>query len=233
MGNEYGVSPLTMLQLMSPMLVILPVALWLWVVGPLLIYPVARWKANREQVSDPQLGLKVALSYFALLAFQLALLAAAIILFTLFSKGGSGKGGAYRAGFGLLIPAAGVLFAHLALLKRTNQDRFGGVRRLFLGYNLAITGLVGFAALLFAFQMFFKRGSAGDEGRLAIAGVLVYVGAWAACGIQFGRVVFGESSSGPPANVVPPSAPMPVSPQQSGPTLPPLGAGSFPPIDQK
>lgn len=233
MGNEYGVSPLTMLQLLSPMFVILPVVLWLWVIGPLLLYPLARWKANREQVDDPQLGLKVALSYFALLAFQLVLLAAVIIIFTVFSKGGSGKGAAYRAGFGLLIPAAGVLFAHLRLLKRTNQDRFAGVRRLFMGYNLAVTGLVGFLALLFAFQMFFKRGSAGDEGRLAIAGVLVYVGAWAACGIQFGRVVFADSSAGPPSDVVPPSAPTPVSAQPSGPTLPPLGAGSFPPIDQK
>jgi hypothetical protein len=233
MGNEYGVSPLTMLQLFSPMFVILPVVVWLWLIGPLLLYPVARWKANREQVSDPQLGLKVALSYFALLAFQLVLLAAVIILFTVFSKGGSGKGAAFRAGFGLLIPAAGVLVAHLVLLRRTNQERFPGVRRLFMGYNLAVTGLVGFAALLFAFQMFFKRGSAGDEGRLAIAGLLVYVGAWVACGIQFGRVVFGDPSEGPPSNVVPPSAPTPITPQQSGPTLPSLGAGSYPPIDQK
>ncbi len=233
MGNEYGVSPLTMLQLLSPMVVVLPVVLWLWVIGPLLLYPAARWKANREQVTDPQLGLKVALHYFALLAFQLVLLAVVIILFTLFSKAGSSKGTGLRAGFGLLIPAVGVLVGHLTLLKRTNETQFPGVRRLFLGYNLAVTGLVGFAALVFAFQVFFAKGSAGDAGRLAIAGVLVYTGAWVACGIQFGRVVFGDHSAGPPSNVVPPSASGPTSPQQSGPMLPPLGAGSFPPIDQK
>src|SRR5262249_29231742 len=158
-----------------------------------LLYPLARWKANREQVSDPQLGLKVALHYFALLAFQLVLLAVVIIIFTLFSKTGASKGSAYRAGFGLVIPAAGILAAHLTLLKRTNEAQFPGVRRLFLGYNLAVTGLVGFAALLFAFQVFFAKGTAGDEGRLAIASVLVYTGAWAACGIQFARIVLGDS----------------------------------------
>lgn len=232
MGNEYGVSPLTMLELLSPMIVILPVVIWLWVIGPLLLYPLARWKAQREQVNDPQLGLKVALHYFALLAFQLVLLALVLIIFTLFSKGG-GKASAYRAGFGLLLPAAGVLFAHLALLARTNNGQYPGVRRLFLGYNLAVTGLIGFAALLFAFQAFFKVGSAGDPGRLGIASVLVYVGAWAACGIQFGRIVLGDQSAGPPSNIVPPSASSPVATQPSGPTLPSLGAGTFPPIDQK
>jgi hypothetical protein len=89
--------------------------------------------------------------------------------------------------------------------------------------------------LLVAFQVFFKKGSAGDAGRFAIAGVLVYVGAWAACGIQFGRQILGDGSSfgGPPSNVVSPPAPTAMPTQQSGPTLPSLSAGSFPPIDQK
>jgi hypothetical protein len=234
MGNKYGISPLDVLDLLGPMMVIGPMLLWLVLIGPLLLYPLARWKAHREQVVDPQLGLKVALHYFALIAFQLLLLALAICIYTLFSKSES-KGELYRMGFALLFPAGGVLAAHVALLKRTNEEPFPGVRRLFLGYNLVVTGLFGFAALLFAFQVFFAKGPAGDAGRLAIASVLVYVGAWAARGVQFGRIVLGppSASAGPPGGALPTSAPAPASPQQSGPVLPSLGAGSFPPIDQK
>jgi hypothetical protein len=114
------------------------------------------------------------------------------------------------------------------------------VRRLFAGYNLLVTGILGFVALLFAFQVFFKKGSAGDAGRLGIAAVLVYVGAWAACGIQFGRIVFGDhTSAAPPSNVIPPGGPSNVTAQgatasgASGPVLPSLSAGTYPPIDQK
>jgi hypothetical protein len=233
MGNKYGVSPLDLLGVLGPMFVIGPLLIWLLVVGPLLIYPLARWKANREQVVDPQLGLKVALHYFALIAFQLALFAGALIIYTLFSKSEL-KGELYRMGFGFLIPAGGVLAAHLVLLARTNQELYPGVRRLFVGYNLLVTGLLGFTALLFAFQVFFKKGSAGDEGRLAIAAVLVYVGGWAACGIQFGRLVLGEpgASAGPPESVMPPAQNM-QPPQPSGPSLPSLSSGTYPPLDPK
>jgi hypothetical protein len=234
MGNDYGVSPLMMLEILSPLFVVVPFVMSLWITGPLLIYPIARWKANREGIQDRQLGLKVALHFFALLAFQLLLLGLVTVIYTLFSKDTSSKGDQYRAGFALLIPAGAVLAAHLVLLKRTNTDQFPGVRRLFAGYNLLVTGLLGFVSLLFAFQVLFKKGSAGDAGRLGIAAVLVYVGAWVACGIQFGRIVFGDhSSAAPPSNVIPPSAPANVATQQSGPVLPSLSAGTYPPIDQK
>src|SRR5688500_787953 len=135
MGDKYGVSPLDVLGLLGPMFVIGPLLIWLVVVGPLLIYPLARWKSHREGVLDPQLGLKVALHYFALVAFQLALFAGAMLVYTLFSKS-SHKGDLYRLGFAFLFPAGGVLAAHVVMLRRTNQELFPGVRRLFLGYNL-------------------------------------------------------------------------------------------------
>jgi hypothetical protein len=232
MGNEYGVSPLMLLDILSPFLVLGPAVMTLFVFGPLVLYPLARWKAHRAGHDDPQLGIKVLLSYFGLIAFHMVLLASLILIYTLFSKASASKGDLYRTGFALLIPAGSVLAAHLVFLKRTNQERYPGVRRLFLGYNLAITGLVGFVMLMFAFQVFFRKGSAGDGGRLAIAGVLIYVGAWAACGIQFGRLVIGDAGSGP-SNVIPPSAPVMMTPQPSGPVLPSLSAGTYPPIDQK
>jgi len=232
MGNEFGLDPLAFLSILSPFLVLGPAVMTLLVFGPLLLYPLARWKVHRAQIDDAQLGIKVVLSYFAFIAFQLALLAMMILVFTLFSKA-SGKGDLYRMGFALLIPSGLVLAAHWVLLERTNQHTYPTVRKLFLGYNLAVTGLLGFTMLLFAFQIFFKKGSAGDSGRFAIAAVIVYVSAWVACGVQFGRYVLGgASSAGPPANVIPPSA-IAKTPPPSGPSLPSLSAGSFPPIDQK
>lgn len=231
MGNKFGMSPLDVLELIGPMFIVIWVAIWLVVFGPLLMYPLARWKAHREQSQDTQLGLKVALNYFAMLAFQLLLFGTALVIYTLFSKS-EFKGEMYRMGFAFLIPAGAVFAAHMVLLKRTNQDQYPGVRRLFLGYNLLVTGLIGFAALLYAFQVFFAKGSAGDPGRLAIASVLVYVGAWVGLGVQFGKLVLGDQSA-PPGPSISSAPPVHASPQQSGPTLPSLSAGNFPPIEPK
>ncbi|HEY5951952.1 MAG TPA: hypothetical protein VIV40_40930 [Kofleriaceae bacterium] len=232
MGNKYGVSPFEMLELIGPLVVIGPLLIWMLVFGPLLLYPIARWKAHRAQLGDTQLGVKFALHFFALIAFQLVLFALAMVIYTLFSKS-EFKGELYRAGFGFLIPSAGVLATHYVLLKRTNQDQFPDMRRLFLGYNLILTGLLGFATLLYAFQIFFKKGSAGDDGRFAIASVLVYVGAWVACGVQYARLVLGDGTAAPPANLIPPNAPTHTTAQPSGPVLPSLSTGTFPPLDQK
>lgn len=198
---------------------------------PFMIYAIARWRALREPVVDAQLGLKVALGFFALAAFQLALFAATIIVYTVLSSD-EDKGSMYRLGFGLLVPAAIVLGVHVGLLGRTNQLQFPGVRRLYLGINLCITGAVGMIALVLAFEALFKRGSAGESGRIAGAMTLVYGGAWAALGWQFGRLVLGGyvPPSGPPAYVAPTSQPPPSSSQ---PALPKLGKDSFPPIEKK
>jgi hypothetical protein len=140
------------------------------------------------------------------------------------------KGSMFRTGFAFLIPAGIVLAAHIVFLHRTNQAFYPIVRRLYLGLNFIITGLLGFTALVLAFQVFFRKGSPGDEGRLVIAFALVYVGAWAASGIQFARLVFGDGAMAePPQDAMPPSAPS-SSTQQSGPTLPSLSTGSFPPL---
>ena len=232
MGSDYGISPFQVLQILGPSLVVGPLLVWFLVLGPLLIYPIARWKQYREQSVDPQLGLKVALHFFALVAFQIALFAGFFILYTVLSKL-DGKGDGFRMGFSLLVPSGIVLGVHLALLARTNQVAFPTVRRLFLGYNLLVTGLLGFLALIAAFYFLLRRGSGGDDARLAIAATLIYVSAWAALGVQLGRLVLGDRSSlsAPPQQGVPSSVSGPT--QSSGQVLPPLGAGSFPPLDTK
>jgi hypothetical protein len=206
-------------------------ASWSVIVIPFMIYAVARWRANREAIADPQLGLKVALNFFAFAAFQLALLGGMLLVYTVLSSS-EDKSPRYRDAFGFLVPAAIVLGTHLALLRRTNQDQFPNVRRLFLGFNLIITGAIGFVGLVLAFNALFKRGSSGDDGRIAGAMTLVYGGAWAGLGVQFGRLVLGGYAppGAPPEQIAPPSKP-PVAPP-SQPPLPKLGGGSYPPIDR-
>lgn len=225
-------SPFELMSLFGPMMVIVPMLLWFLVIGPLVLYPIARWRANREPYMDPQLGMKVALHYFKLLAFQLLLMGGTMLLWTIISKA-SEKGEMYRASFGFLVPGAIVFGAHVALIKKTNDEVLPAVRRLFLGYNLLLTGLMGFIALVLGFQVMFAKGEAGDPGRLFLAMVLVYCAAWVAIGVQFTRLTLGPGAgSGMPQHVMPPPAPVapgPGVPAQPG--LPPLSAGQYPPID--
>jgi hypothetical protein len=235
--DDYGISPVSMVRMLGPVFVIGPVVIWLLLSGPFVLYPLARWR-QREAGADPQLGLKTAFHYFAMLAFQIGLFGAAIVLYTLFSKmGSSERGDAYRLGFGFIVPAV-ILFAfHAGLLKRTNMGHFPIVSRLFLGYNLVITGLLGLVAFVMVFQALFTKGSSGDFGRFAGAALIVYGGAWATCGIRFGKLVLVDGDAAAPAPHVPresraPTEP-PAPPTPSGPQLPSLGGGSFPPIDKK
>jgi hypothetical protein len=228
--NKYGLSALDMLSLLGPMFVVGPMMVWFLVIGPLVLYPLARWKALREGTLDSQLGMKVALHYFRMLGFQLLLAGAATLIFTIISRA-SDKGDAYRAAFGFLVPGGIVFAAHVAFLKRTNDAVITGVHRLFLGYNLLVTGLVGFVALVAACQALFAKGSMGDEGRLFIALVLVYCGAWAGIGVQYSRFVLGGPDDALPPAAMPPTATPPAASTPAGPSLPSLSAGSFPPID--
>ena len=197
---------------------------------PFVVYVIARWRAHREQRIDPQLGIKVALGYFAAMALQVALVGLTMLFYGFLSTMPSDeKGDVYRAAFGLLVPGMIVLATHMGLLGRTNQDEFPGVRRLLVGYNLLLTGTIGFIALVMAFVALFGKGNAGDFGRIAGAMVLVYGSAWAAVGVQFGRIVLGGYQ--PPDE--PPAPRAPAAPVPSGPTLPPLGGGNYPPVDPK
>jgi hypothetical protein len=216
-------------QLLEPLMIAGPAMLWLLALGPLVIYPFARWRMSREGMFDPQLGLKVVLHYFRVIAFQLLLVGGLVLLWTII-RAGSDKGDWYRSAIGLLIPSGLVFAVHTILLDRTNDKQLVTVRRMVLGLNLIVTGILGFASLVAAFEAMIAKGTS-ENGRLFIAGVFVYCGAWAACGFQFVNLTGIDltGSSAPPQNMMPPSAPPP--PGASG-GLPPLGGGSYPPISR-
>jgi hypothetical protein len=194
---------------------------------PFVLYVVARWRAFKAPVGDPQLGIKVALGYFMVTAFQVLLAGGAALLYAIITSD-EDKGMIYRAAFGLIVPGALVYFSHASLLRMTNQEAFPSVRRMLAGYNLLLTGMIGMTALVAAFEALFQKGSSHGFGRAAAAGVLVYGSAWALCGWRFARMVLGDRN-GPPDGVAPPAAP-PAAPPPAQPGLPPLGGGAFPPI---
>jgi hypothetical protein len=231
MGAEF-----ILIQLVTPLAAIV-------LCGPVVLYLVARWRAQRDTTPDPQLGFKFALHYFATIAFHVALVGTVLLIYTMIKPGGEDgepKGKLYRLAFGFLVPGGLVLGAHIALLLRTNDAQLTGVRRLFAGFNLLLTGLVGFAALVLGFQALFAKGSTDGMGHLGGAGILVYVTAWGLLAWRYSMMIFSDGSGAllaPMPEIVPPlGSPPQAAPggsrPQSGGGLPPLGGGSFPPIDR-
>jgi len=229
-------SSMMLLRMLPAATAVLSIVVTLSLFGPLVLYALARWRQNRSGTPDPQLGLKFALHWFATSAFHLALAGAAGLIFAVISPG-SGKGELYRVVFALLVPAGIILGIHLMLLKRTNDDEMPGVRRLFLGYNLFVTGLIGFISLVMGFQILFAKGSAAPVSHMIASLVLVYCSAWGVLGHRFAQLVLGGPSSGiggMPEVVMPPGPPAVQPPAAAGGAgLPALGGGSYPPIDQK
>ena len=176
-------SSMMLLRMLPAATAVLSIVVTLSLFGPLVLYAIARWRANRAGVSDPHLGLKFALHWFATTAFHLALAAGAGLIFAMISPG-SGKGDLYRVVFAMLVPAGLILGVHMMLLKRTNDDEVPGVRRLFLGYNLFVTGLIGFISLVMGFQILFAKGSAAPVGHMVGSLVLVYCTAWASARLE-------------------------------------------------
>ncbi|MGN6104273.1 MAG: hypothetical protein ACTHU0_04150 [Kofleriaceae bacterium] len=218
--------------LAGPIAVFSSIVLALLLVAPGLLYVLARWRAHREPVPDPQLGLKFLLHFFSSFALQVALAGGALLLYTVMSPGPSDvKSPAYRMALGLLIPGVAIAWLPLSLLRRTNDLELPGVRRMFSGYNLLVIGLFAFLGLVLGFQALFARGSSDGLGHAGGSMILVYGGACAVIGSRFVRLVLGggggSAIGGPPVYVAPPVAPVPPPPAAG---LPRLGGGGYPPI---
>ena len=230
---------LFLFRTVAPAVIAITFLMVVLVLAPFFLYILVRWRAAKDPspLPDTQLGLKFALHYFAMAGFQLALAGAALLIYMLISPGTSDKStGGYRVAIALILPAALILAAHLHLLRRTNDETFPSVRRLFWGYNMIITGIVAFVALVVGFQALFAKGSTFGMGHMAGSMVVVYGAAWAIVGFKFGQLVLGTPSGGggPGQMIDPTAAPpvMPTPPAQTQTGLPVLGGGSFPPIDR-
>lgn len=245
--DDFDSSFFLMRALAGPVMGIVAMLISITIFAPIVLYLVARWKAAKDPDTDRHLGLKVALHYFSISAFQLGLAGLTLLVWAMITTAPSEMKSVFnRIALGMLVPAGLVFAAHFSLLKRTNDAERTAVRRLFAGYNLIVTGLLGFIALVIAFQALFAKGSSGEMGRAAGAMVLVYGTAWAIVGWRFGKEVLfggpGATSASPPqpgsSASPPPSAPSSSSTPAASPTpstggLPSLGGGAFPPIEPK
>jgi hypothetical protein len=207
-----GPSPFRMMGLLgmvAPMMATVLMAGLLWM-G--LLYVIARWRNNKAAIPDPQLGLKFAMHLFRFHGFQLLLGGIFLVVFTILHKG-EGRGDIMRTAMGLLVVGGLVFGVHTLVLTKTNQDSFTLVGRLFGGLNLIVTGVVGFIALVVAFQMLFQKGEHGDEARLVWSLVLTYVTAWGVQGAILGKSMLDgpapDETGGRVGPTAPPSAPVP------------------------
>lgn len=199
-----GPSPFSMMGMMgmaAPMMAMMVVGGLAWWI---LIYVILRWRNNRAPVPDPQLGLKFALHLFRFHGYQLLLVGGTMLLFTVLMKSerGSARGDIFRPAAAFLV-AGGIVFGVKTLmLTKTNQERFTLVGRVFAGGNLLVTGLIGFVGLVFALQVLFAKGEAGNVARVAWSIVLVYCTAWGVQGALMGKTML--SDDGTPDAAAPP-----------------------------
>jgi len=233
----YGSRGMGLLRILSfTQDLLIPLAI-VMVVTPIVLYMVARSRANREPFPDSQLGVKFALAYFKTNAFHMMLAGTVMLLFSLLMKS-SDKSPVYRTAFGVIIPASLVYIAHVVALAKTNQHEFPTVGRLFAGWSLLISGVLGFGALMFVSQTMAQKDSAGEMGRFGWALFLVYGSAWTVQAVRFFRHSTGvqvpldlaypppPGAYPPPPGVTVPAYAVPASPFAPP---PPVGAAAYAP----
>jgi hypothetical protein len=145
-------------------------------------YLVLRWRAYREGgPADPHLGMKSMLYYFKTLGFQALLAAGFCLIYGIMSS--INRGDMIRLAVGLML-GGGIIYGLTSVLidKHTNTRTHPAAARLFNGFNLLVTGLVGSGALVFFFVMLLARGTPGDSLKWSIALTVVYC---AAAAVQF------------------------------------------------
>lgn len=206
-GDRYGSPMMGMMGMLGPMMGIMVVMMVLSSMAPVLMYIIARWRQNREPVQDPQLGIKFALGFFRQIGYQLMLLGGFLVVFAIIGKNmGGDRGGLMRPAFGLLIPGLIVWGVHNLAMQRTNRIQFPNVERLWAGYNLLTTGIVGLIAIVLVFQTLFAKGDSGQPGRMAWALALVYCSAWATQGVMFLNRVLDTPSTPSSMGASPPAS---------------------------
>ncbi len=202
-GGRGLMGPMFILQALGPMVMMMAL---IGLMFPLLLYVVARWRDHRAPTADPQLGLKFALHFFRIQGYQLVLAGLFMLVYSVLAKKlpSEARELIWRPALGLVVPAGLVFGLMTTFLGKTNNDVSPAVGRLFNGYNLMVTGIIGFVALIMGFQLLFQKGPSGDLGRVVWSAILVYTTAAAVQGALFGRAVLDAP---PPASLEPPAPP--------------------------
>jgi hypothetical protein len=157
--------------------------LFAYSVVPLLpfVYVLLRWRQAREgEPADPQLGLKVALYYFATLGLHVVLIGAVALLYSLMLDGPSMSERLMRLGAGLALGGGLVYAIHRVLIARlTDPARRARVARVFAGLNVVVCGLIGMGCLIATAVMLLQESVPEDAFKLTASLLVVYLGGWA------------------------------------------------------
>ena len=137
---------------------------------PVLIYVVARFRDNREDTSDTQLGIKVVLSWFQIISYQVLMVAGVVLVYSVLE----GELGEVRLSSGLAVPSVVIaVLLHFAL-QQTNSESRPSVKNMVKGVGLVFTGAVAFASLVIGGVMLFQKGSSSGQGTTVASVVLIY-----------------------------------------------------------
>ena len=147
------------------------------------VYVLLRWRQAREGTADPQLGLKVALHYFATIGLHVLLVAVVTGLYSLLVDGPRVSESLMRVGGGLLLGGGIVFGIHRVLIARLTDTATGGnVARAFAGLNVVLCGLTGMGAMIAVTVMLAQESVPEDPFKIAGVVMVVYLAAWAAQG---------------------------------------------------
>jgi hypothetical protein len=146
------------------------------------VYVILRWRQAREgEPPDPQLGLKVALHYFATIGWHVTLIALFIVLYSFVVDSSRTQEVMLRMGAGLLLGGVTVYGLHRVLIARmTDSAERPNVVRVFRGLNLVLCGLIGMSALIAVCAMITQESVPEEPFKIAGLLMLVYLTAWAA-----------------------------------------------------
>jgi hypothetical protein len=152
------------------------------------VYVLLRWRQAREgEPADPQLGLKVALHYFATIGLHVVLMALVAVLYSFLIDSPRASEELIRIGAGLLIGGGIILGGHQTLLRSiTDSATRPNVARVFAGLNLVLCGLIGMGALLAASVMLCQENTPEGGFKLVFVLMAVYLGTW---GLQARRLI--------------------------------------------
>ncbi len=216
---------------------------------PLLvaIYFFVVWDAHREgsaSAGDTQIGIKVAIHVFALVAIVLAAGGVtSIITFVLFKVKSGGSSEMIKAGIGNIIVGGGVFFVcWQMLLPRTNWKEHEKVTRLTLGGLAAVSGIIAITTFA-AFVSNLIMGARWIPNSMNLSTALVF-GAIGFFSLMRLGSMSGWVAPPPKAAGFPPAAggggydpnqgyqqqpPQGGYPPQGGGGTPPAGGGGYPP----
>jgi len=143
------------------------------------MYVLLRWRQAREGTPDPQLGLKMALYYFATIGLHVMLIAVVAGLYSLLIDGPRASEGLMRVGLGMFAGGGIVHGVHRVLIARlTAVDSRSNVARAFAGLNVVLCGLIGMGALIATTVMLAQEYVPEDAFKIAMVMMGVYLTAW-------------------------------------------------------